>query len=91
MEPDELRRRASRYRDLASRMIDPRAVEALRELADEYEARAEDAQVHPRALISIRTRAAARAAGVAKRRRTYVDARLLKGRKPCPRTKAVQR
>jgi hypothetical protein len=37
MEPEELRRRASRYRDLARTTVDARIAEALYELADEYE------------------------------------------------------
>ena len=51
MEPEELRRRASRYREIAGRMTDPQAVEALRELAAEYEAQADAAQVHPRSEV----------------------------------------
>jgi hypothetical protein len=46
MEPDEMRRRATRYRDLARMVTDPAAIKALRELAEEYEARADAAQVH---------------------------------------------
>ena len=33
MEPEELRRRASRYREIAGRMTEPRATKALKELA----------------------------------------------------------
>jgi hypothetical protein len=49
MEQDELRRRASRFREIARRITDQRTVEALEELAEEYEARADAAQalVHP--------------------------------------------
>jgi hypothetical protein len=45
-EPEEIRRRAARYRHLARRVTDPAAVKALKELAEEYEARADAAQVH---------------------------------------------
>jgi hypothetical protein len=48
MEHDELRRRASRYREIARRVTDPAAIKALQELAEEYEARANDTQAaHP--------------------------------------------
>jgi hypothetical protein len=39
MDPDELRRRASQYRDIARRITDERTMKALNDLADEYEAR----------------------------------------------------
>ena len=42
--PDEMRRRASQYRDIARSITDALTVKALRELADEYEARADKAQ-----------------------------------------------
>jgi hypothetical protein len=44
MDPDEMRLRASQYRGIARRITDERAVKALNDLADEYEARADDAQ-----------------------------------------------
>jgi hypothetical protein len=47
MDPDELRERACRYRKMATRIIDVRAVKALNDLANEYDARA--AQVQARA------------------------------------------
>ena len=40
MDPDELRERAYRYRKMALGITDARAVKALNDLADEYEARA---------------------------------------------------
>jgi hypothetical protein len=43
MNPEEMRRRACRYRDIARSIIDARTIEALHELADEYEALAEKA------------------------------------------------
>ena len=36
MSPDELRKRADRYRQMALQATDPRIVEALNELADQY-------------------------------------------------------
>ena len=36
-DPDGLRRRAARYRQIASRILDPMAVEGLLELAKRYE------------------------------------------------------
>lgn len=44
MDQDELRRRAERYRAIASRLTDPQAIQALQELSVTYEARAGDAQ-----------------------------------------------
>lgn len=44
MDPDEMRRRASRYRDIARSIIDALTVKALHELAAEYEALADKAQ-----------------------------------------------
>ena len=38
MDPEELRERAYRYRKMATRIIDDRAVKALNDLADEYDA-----------------------------------------------------
>ena len=49
MDPDELRERAYRYRKMATRIIDDRAVKALNDLADEYDARA--AQVQTRSEV----------------------------------------
>jgi hypothetical protein len=46
MTPEELRNRASHYRTMADGVMDPRAVKALRELADEYEALAREMD-HP--------------------------------------------
>jgi hypothetical protein len=46
MDPDEMRLRASRYRDLARRITDEITIKALNGLADEYEARAEGQQGH---------------------------------------------
>jgi hypothetical protein len=46
MEPDEMRIRASRYRDLARMITDKITIKALNELADEYEARADRKQGH---------------------------------------------
>ena len=37
MNPHELRERAERYRRMALQVTDPRTIEALNELADEYE------------------------------------------------------
>jgi hypothetical protein len=45
MDPDEMRRRASRYRDIARNILDARTIRALHELADEYEAKADKAQI----------------------------------------------
>jgi hypothetical protein len=42
--PDDLRRRASQYRDIARTTTDLRILKALDELADEYEAEAAKAQ-----------------------------------------------
>jgi hypothetical protein len=39
--PEELRRAAKRYRQLATGFTDPQTVKALHDLADEYEATAE--------------------------------------------------
>lgn len=44
MDPDDLRDRASRYRDIARTTTDARAVKALYELAEEYEAQAAEAE-----------------------------------------------
>jgi hypothetical protein len=44
MDHNELRRRAERYRAIASRVTDPQAIRALEELAAAYEAQADDAQ-----------------------------------------------
>ena len=44
MDPDEMRLRASRYRDLARRITDEITIKALNGLADEYEARADGEQ-----------------------------------------------
>ena len=44
MDPDELRERACRYRKIADGITDARAVKALNDLADEYEARAAQVQ-----------------------------------------------
>jgi hypothetical protein len=44
MDPDELRRRASRYRDIARNITDACTIAALLELADYYEALADQAQ-----------------------------------------------
>jgi hypothetical protein len=41
MEPEELRQRAYRYRDLATRITDAQAIKALYDLADEYDAHAD--------------------------------------------------
>jgi hypothetical protein len=41
MDPDEMRRRANLYRQLASTITDARAIRDLSDLADEYEAEAE--------------------------------------------------
>ena len=38
MDPDEMRQRASRYRDIARRITDDRTIKALNDLADKYEA-----------------------------------------------------
>ena len=46
MDPDEMRQRASRYRDIIRRIIDDRTIKALNELADKYEALADEAQRH---------------------------------------------
>jgi hypothetical protein len=40
MEPDEMRRRARDYRKIAATITDARAIKALTDLADEYEAQA---------------------------------------------------
>jgi hypothetical protein len=40
MDADEMRRRANRYRHIASTITDARAIKALNDLADEYEAQA---------------------------------------------------
>jgi hypothetical protein len=40
MSPDDLRKRANRYRTMAANITDTRTVQALHELAAEYEARA---------------------------------------------------
>jgi hypothetical protein len=48
--PHELRARAERYKQMASRITDPQALEALRELAAGYEAIAAELEakaVHP--------------------------------------------
>ena len=39
--PAELRKKAMHYRTLAAKLLDPRAIEALHELAAEYEAQAD--------------------------------------------------
>ena len=39
-------RRASRYRDIARMTVDARAVKALYDLAEEYEAQAAETQTH---------------------------------------------
>ena len=44
MDPDEMRLRASRYRDIARRITDEITIKALHDLADEYEARADGSQ-----------------------------------------------
>jgi hypothetical protein len=44
MDPDELRERARGYRKIAARVTDARAVKALNDLADEYDARAAQVQ-----------------------------------------------
>jgi len=44
MGPDELRRHAREYREIAKRITDARTVKHLNDLADECEARADDAQ-----------------------------------------------
>jgi hypothetical protein len=44
MDPEELRERAYQYRKMAARNTDARAVKALNDLADEYEARAAQVQ-----------------------------------------------
>jgi hypothetical protein len=44
MDHDDLRRRACRYRDIARTTTDARAVKALNDLADEYEAQAAKTQ-----------------------------------------------
>jgi hypothetical protein len=44
MDPDEMRQRASRYRDIARRITDEITIKALNGLADEYEARANGQQ-----------------------------------------------
>ena len=44
MDADELRERACRYRKIARTTIDARAVKALHDLADEYEAQAVQVQ-----------------------------------------------
>jgi hypothetical protein len=41
MNPDELRNRANRYRAIATGINDPRTIEALHDLAAQYEARAD--------------------------------------------------
>ena len=46
MDTDEMRRRASHYRDIARRITDERTVKALNDLAAEYEARADGEQRH---------------------------------------------
>jgi hypothetical protein len=43
-DPEDLCRRASRYRDIARTISDARAIEALNDLADKYEAEAAKAQ-----------------------------------------------
>jgi hypothetical protein len=40
MEPDEMRRRAHDYLKIAASITDARAIKALNDLADEYEAQA---------------------------------------------------
>ena len=37
MDPDEMRLRASRYRDIARRITDEITIKALNDLADQYE------------------------------------------------------
>ena len=44
MEPQELRRRAGRYRSIVRRVTDPQAIRALEDLAATYNSRADDAQ-----------------------------------------------
>ena len=48
MDPNELRERACRYRRIAARITDNRAVKALNDLADEYEAQAVQVQARSR-------------------------------------------
>jgi hypothetical protein len=40
MSPNEMRGRAARYRSIATKIIDARTIDALHDLADEYEAQA---------------------------------------------------
>jgi hypothetical protein len=42
MSPNEMRERAARYRSIAMRIVDAQTIKALRDLADEYEARAKE-------------------------------------------------
>ena len=46
MDYGEMRLRASQYRDIIRRITDDRTIKALNELADKYEALADDAQRH---------------------------------------------
>jgi len=56
MEPDELRRHAREYREVAKRISDARTIKRLNDLADEYEARADDAQTNAHQNASQRSR-----------------------------------
>ena len=49
MDPSELRGQAYRYRAIARTIIDARAVQALSDLADEYDARAARGKTRPEA------------------------------------------
>jgi hypothetical protein len=49
MNPDELRNRANRYRAIATGINDPRTIEALHDLAAQYEARADRIEAQRRA------------------------------------------
>ena len=48
MDPDEMRRRANRYRHIARTITDARAIEALNDLAGKYEAEADKVQARTR-------------------------------------------
>ena len=45
-DPEALRAKAEHYRELATDIMDPKAIEALLELADEYDALAAELEAH---------------------------------------------
>ena len=45
MTPDELREKAARYREMATNLADRKAIDALHQLAEEYEALAAKMEV----------------------------------------------